>query len=764
MTRDADREKGQAKLLEEIIELTPVLICVVDSSSGAFVMVNDQWHAVLGLSKHEMLHKPIVDFLHPEDRESTQEVVSQLQGGQKILHFVNRYRTKAGDYRTLEWRAHIHGDQIYGAARDITLELAENRRKQQELDFINLLFEQTLTGMFTMMLSDPISWKDAADKERLVEQVIEDSRIVRVNQAFLTQFHASERQMIGMRASELFRHDLPLGRTVFRRLLEQGKISQKINMRRMDGSEVSIEGEYHTLYNEQGEIIGYFGMQLDVTEKRKSEQALERSERMYRLITEYASDVIWVYSFTDQQFTYMSPSVQRFIGYTPEEIVGRSFEFVIHPDHVSQTRQTLLRMLKDFRQDPKNPKQWTFQVRHITKDGASLWADASVNFRLRSQGQVQAIGVSRDISTRKEYEEKILHLSYRDQLTGLYNRRYFEEQLEILTGQPESFPISILVCDVNGLKLTNDVFGHQTGDRLLCACAQAILAHSQKDDVVARIGGDEYVVLMKESAEETARSRIQAIQQEITEKRIGETRLSVSFGCATAGEPGISFEAVFKQAEDDMYRQKLMESSSYKHDLIKILIRGLYEKGDYERCHSERVAELSYLLGKQFAFSDAHLSELRLAGMLHDIGKIGISSNLLNQKRPLNDNEWNQVHRHPELGYHILRSVHSFERMAEWVLAHHEQPDGKGYPRGLKNGTIPIEARIIAIANAYDAMTSEYGYRNPLSVEEAQNELRAHAGTQFDAAVVDLFLHIPISDLKRDSESKEAMYEQLRPS
>ena len=763
MARDADRETERLTLLEEIIELTPVLICVVDLK-GDFVMVNDQWHAVFGYAKEEMLQRPITDFLHPEDRESTVEVIGQLRGGKRILDFVNRYRTKRGDYRTLEWRAHTSGDQIYGAARDITQELVEKRRKQQELDLMNLLFEQTLTGMFTMMLSEPIVWHDATDKERLLEQVIEDSRVVRVNHAFLDQFHASEKQMIGMRASELFRHNPALGRTVFRNLMDYGKISQETHMQRLDGSEVLIEGEYHVLFNEQGAMIGHFGMQIDITERRASERALERSERRYRLITEHASDVIWVYSFTDQQFTYMSPSVQRFIGYAPDEIVGRSFEFTVHPDHVSQTRQTLLRMLKEFNRDQKNPKQWTFQVMHITKEGASLWADASVNFRLRSDGQAEAIGVSRDISTKKVYEERILHLSYRDQLTGLYNRRYFEEQLEVLTEQPESFPVSILVCDVNGLKLANDVFGHQTGDRLLTACAKVLLMQSQQGDVVARIGGDEFIVLMKRSSKEVAHSRIVAIQQEISPMRIGETRLSVSFGCATAVEAGDSFEAVFKQAEDDMYRQKLMESSSYKHDLIKILISGLYEKGEYERCHSERVAELSYLIGKRFDFSDAHLSELRLAGMFHDIGKIGISSNLLNQKRPLNDSEWNQVHRHPELGYHILRSVYSFERMAEWVLAHHEQPDGKGYPRGLKNGTIPIEARIIAVANAYDAMTSEYGYRKPLSMEDARNELRAYAGTQFDADVVNLFLTIPVSDLKRDTEPKEGTYEQIRPS
>lgn len=762
--RDRDRERKRLKLLEEIIDLTPALICVVDLT-GVFVMVNDAWHTMLGYTKEELLHSSLIDFLHPDDREPTTQIIHRLRSGEKVLHYVNRYRAEGGNYLTLDWRAHISDGLIYGTARDISQEMADLQQKQRELDIMNLLFEQTLTGMFSILLTTPIDWQQVVEDDRLLDEMLQESRIERANSALLEQFRASESQIIGMRASELFQLESSRTHTMFRNLLVQKKISAEVNMQRFDGSDAWFQGEYHCLTNEQGEIVGFFGMQIDVTERRESALALRQSEHRYRLITEHASDVIWVYDFEQKQFTYMSPSVERFIGYTPEEVIGKAFEFSIHPDHVLNTRKTLTRMLKDFKRASNNSKQWTFEVRHIRKDGSSLWADASVNFRLRSRGGVEAIGVSRDISMRKAYEDKILHLSFRDQLTGLYNRRYFEQQLEALAWNSKAFPVSILVCDVNGLKLTNDVFGHQIGDRLLTSCADVLLAHKQEGDVVARVGGDEYIVLMYHTTEDEARDRVVEIQQSIAEKRIGETRLSVSFGCATAYDMVESFEPIFKQAEDAMYRQKLMESSSYKHNLIKILIRGLYEKGEYERCHSERVAELCYRMGKLFGFSDAHLNELKLAGMFHDIGKVGISSTLLNQKRPLSADEWTQIHRHPELGYHILRSVQSFERLADWVLAHHEQPNGKGYPRGLKNDTIPIESRIIAVANAYDAMTSEYGYRQPITVEEAKAELQTHAGTQFDPQVVQKFLSIPLTDLNCDPEDpKEAMNEQLRPS
>ena len=206
-----------------------------------------------------------------------------------------------------------------------------------------------------------------------------------------------------------------------------------------------------------------------------------------------------------------------------------------------------------------------------------------------------------------------------------------------------------------------------------------------------------------------------------------------------------------------MYRRKLLESSSYKHDVIKLLINGLHEKGLYERKHSNKVSFLSYEIGKAMGLASGDLDELRLAGMLHDIGKIGIDTDVLNRVGPLDAHEWEQMRRHPEMGFQILRSVQNFGRIADWILAHHEQPDGKGYPQGLVDSEIPLQSKIIAVANAFDSMTSSSGFKHPLEIPGALEELQTYIGTQFDPKVVETLVSLPREYLEKDTISEEGI-------
>lgn len=352
--------------------------------------------------------------------------------------------------------------------------------------------------------------------------------------------------------------------------------------------------------------------------------------------------------------------------------------------------------------------------------------------------------MSRDVTERKLYEEQILHLSYRDQLTGLYNRRYFEEQQAARFTTEEVLPLSLVVCDMNGLKLTNDVFGHQTGDQLLKACADCLQVVKESDNLLARIGGDEFVMIFPATSQEELQFKLSAVQHAIANRRIGKMKLSVSFGFATMETLSKSLEDLFKEAEDVMYRRKLLESSKHKQDVIQLLTDRLHGKGAFEKSHSEHVSALAYAIGEALALPTEDLNELRIAGLLHDIGKIGIEDDVLNRKGPLTMHEWAQMRRHPEMGFQILRSVQNLGRVADWILMHHERLDGKGYPQGLKDSNIPLQAKIIAVANAFDSMTSASGYRIPLEIEAALKELLLHTGTQFDSTVVQVFLKLPL--------------------
>ncbi|MEI6602868.1 MAG: HD-GYP domain-containing protein, partial [Clostridia bacterium] len=192
---------------------------------------------------------------------------------------------------------------------------------------------------------------------------------------------------------------------------------------------------------------------------------------------------------------------------------------------------------------------------------------------------------------------------------------------------------------------------------------------------------------------------------------------------------------IFKKAEDEMYKHKLSESMSMRSNMIEIIMSTLFEKSDRELLHSKRVSSLAVSIAEELDLSKDKINQLRTAGLMHDIGKIGIEEKILNKDSSLNDSEWKEIMRHPEIGYRILSSVNEFSEIAELVLSHHERWDGTGYPRGLCGEDICIEARIIALADSFDAMTSDRPYRKAFSEKEAVIEIEKNANKQFDPRI-----------------------------
>lgn len=189
-----------------------------------------------------------------------------------------------------------------------------------------------------------------------------------------------------------------------------------------------------------------------------------------------------------------------------------------------------------------------------------------------------------------------------------------------------------------------------------------------------------------------------------------------------------------------MYRRKLCESSSMLYSTITLIMKTLYEKNKREEKHSKRVSDLCVKVGTTLNLNKEQINELKTVGLMHDIGKIAIDDDILNKPGMLSETEWLEIKRHPEIGYNILRTVNEYAQLAEYVLSHHERWDGKGYPRGLKGEEIPLLARLISIVDAFDAMTGYRTYRSPLSEEDAIEEIRKNAGTQFDPHMVNVFI------------------------
>ncbi len=344
-----------------------------------------------------------------------------------------------------------------------------------------------------------------------------------------------------------------------------------------------------------------------------------------------------------------------------------------------------------------------------------------------------------DYSEKKLNQEEIEYLGYHDQLTGLYNRRFYEEELKRLDTE-RNLPITIAMGDVNGLKLINDSFGHTVGDDLLRKVSKVMELACRSDDIIARLGGDEFVILLPKTDAADAEQIIKRIKQMSEKEKVGSLDISISFGFETKHQKEEDIQDVFKKTEDRMYRNKLSESSSMRSRTIDLAMNSLFEKNKREMKHSKRVSEICQSIARTMGLEPEAISNLKTAGLMHDIGKIGIDEQILNKNEKLNETEWEEIKRHPEIGYRILSSVNEFSEIADSVLAHHERWDGKGYPRGLKGEEISLQARIIAFADAYDAMTSARTYSEALSDEEAINEIKRCSGTQFDPDIAQAFV------------------------
>lgn len=469
----------------------------------------------------------------------------------------------------------------------------------------------------------------------------------------------------------------------------------------------------------------------DITHRKNAEEIMRRQNLSFEALFTNSTDAI---ACLDQNHNVVNIN-ERFtdlFGYTIDEIYGIELDILIaRGDMLIEANKLTGDLLEGNKVSMESIRfSADGQPKEVSVKGVPIMLDNEI---------IGGYGIYADISQRKKAEKEIVYMSYHDQLTGIYNRRFFEEEMKRLDTE-RNLPISVIMADVNGLKLYNDAFGHTEGDKLLIKTAEIIKKQCRADEIVARLGGDEFVILLPRTKSEQAEKIIKRIKTESSSIRLQSMELSISFGWETKKDVSLDISEIFKRAEDSMYRNKLFESPSVRGKTIQAIINSLHEKNKREEQHSQRVSYLCEAIGTEMNLSENELNELRTIGLLHDIGKIAIDEKILNKPDRLTIEEWNEIKRHPEIGYRILSSVNDMAELAEFVLAHHERWDGEGYPKGLKGEEIPLQSRIIAVADSYDAMTSERSYREPLSEKAAVLELKRNAASQFDPEIVRIFI------------------------
>jgi diguanylate cyclase (GGDEF)-like protein len=351
-----------------------------------------------------------------------------------------------------------------------------------------------------------------------------------------------------------------------------------------------------------------------------------------------------------------------------------------------------------------------------------------------------------------------------DELTGLFNRRHFEERLkeEISRHSRYGDVLSVFMLDLDNFKTYNDVYGHPAGDILLSQVGKIIKSSVRDADQAFRYGGDEFVVILPQTAREDAYVVAERVREQLA-KEMEKKALTVtcSIGLASYPTDGVISGELVTAADTALYYAKWTGGNriylSSKISSEPVDNGGIYGKRNglsavyslvsvveardpYVYGHSRRVNTYAVALAEAIGLSPDEVSKVSTAALLHDIGKIGIPDKVLNKKGKLNEENWEAIKAHPRLGANIVGNIPNLVPCVSSILHHHERWDGGGYPEGLKGEEIPIEARILAIADVFEAMTSARPYRPALSREEVVKELRKGAGIQFDPKLVEVFI------------------------
>jgi len=750
------------KKYREMVQNTNVIVLRMDIN-GCITFFNEFAQKFFGYTEDEILGKNVVGTIVPEMDSSYRDLKAMIKdiikNPEKYAVNENENICRNGERVWILWDnkgvfdKDGHISEILCIGNDITdRKQAEEALRRSQQEFL-LLFRSSPEGL---------AYLD------------EKGNILEINPRFTELFGYTLQEVRGRNIDDGMIHPpdkIEEGKRLTKRSLE-GYFNYETIRKKKDGTlfPISLSGSPVII---NGQLKGIIALYQDITERKQNERLQQVLYNISKAVNSPIS-LNQLYPVIHQELSTIVDTTNFYIALVDEKEDKIFFPYNIDntkPIHLPRTinHSSLVAQVirtgkpifvnQEMIQEGKTLiefKEWFGTLRKVwlgvplkveDKTRGAIVVQSYTNPDLYSEKDIQLLEfISSQVAMaieRKSTEERIKHLSFHDALTGLYNRAYFEEELKRMNNS-RYYPLSIISLDINGLKVVNDTFGHDQGDKLLQHLASLLASISRKGDIIARVGGDEFAILLPSTSSQVALDFCERIRKVSLEDNIEPVylRVNLALGYVTQEGEYKDINTLLKEADQKMYQDKLFNEKSREKHLLDSFQLVLAERDPHTEDHARRLQKLALSLGKRVGLSEYQLNNLKLLALLHDIGKIGIPDSTLFKTYNLTPSEWKKMKEHSYIGYRMAKQIPDFAPIAREILYHHEHWDGSGYPEGLKGEEIPLLSRIISIVDAYDVMQSRRPYKVPITKVKALKEIKRYAGTQFDPQLVKIFLKI----------------------
>ncbi len=622
----------------------------------------------------------------------------------------------------------------------------------------------------------------------MIYTMTEEGRFIYVSHSWIEQLGYEQHEVEGKHFAEfVYPGDLEICQKFLQNAIETRAAQKNITyrVRHKNGTLHWHKASGSVIENQNGDILYCIGVANDISEQVKYEQELlksnqeleaaleeilsieeelrvqyenlERREkelrdsmRLQEDIIQFLPDPTFVIN-TQGIVVSWNKAMEELSGIKAEDILGKGdYEYAI--PFYRKRRPVLIDLVLNYAEEDarayqkvimnKDNKALTVEDYYLDSQDTGRYLSIKASPLYNSKGEViGAVESIRDITARKKIEKKLRYVADHDSVTGLYNRRYFEREIKNRR-KKNGTVVGLIVSDVDGLKLVNDTLGHQEGDRLLRKSAQILKEACPEQSIITRIGGDEFCVILRHTSERELYAIHRKMIRLVNEYNQNGPHipLSISHGIAFRNDSHVDLLQLFKEAEQKMYYEKLLHSQSAKSQVVDVLTKALEVRDYITEGHADRLSKIVEEIASSIGLPEYQINNLRLFARFHDIGKVGISDAILFKPGKLTSDEFEEMKKHSEIGFRIAQTSPDLVHISDWILKHHEWWNGNGYPFGLAGKDIPLECRILSIADAYDSMSNDRPYRKALVYKTRINELKRFAGIQFDPELIEIFL------------------------